>query len=95
MSSTAVRAHWAVAPASPQDGVMPMRSRKTARANPSRSVSDTAALATSSTEGLPSGATDGITPSCGLAGATAQWARTAVELTQKAADAFAEDPEAI
>lgn len=37
----------------------------------------------------------GITPSCGLAGATAQWARTAVELTQKAADAFAEDPEAI
>lgn len=37
----------------------------------------------------------GITPSCGLAGATSQWARTAVELTQKAADAFAEDPEAI
>ncbi|WP_166904030.1 methionine synthase [Mycobacterium sp. DL440] len=37
----------------------------------------------------------GITPSCGLAGATSQWARTAVELTQKAADAFAEDPDAI
>ncbi|MGV0739117.1 methionine synthase [Mycobacterium sp. DBP42] len=37
----------------------------------------------------------GITPSCGLAGATAQWARTAVELAQKAADAFAEDPEGI
>lgn len=37
----------------------------------------------------------GITPSCGLAGATAQWARTAVELAQKAADAFAEDPDAI
>lgn len=37
----------------------------------------------------------GITPSCGLAGATAQWARTAVELVQKAADAFAEDPDAI
>lgn len=37
----------------------------------------------------------GITPACGLAGATAQWARTAVELTQKAADAFAEDPDAI
>lgn len=37
----------------------------------------------------------GITPSCGLAGATPLWARTAVELTQKAADAFAEDPDAI
>ncbi|BBX26472.1 methionine synthase [Mycolicibacterium alvei] len=37
----------------------------------------------------------GITPACGLAGATAQWARTAVELTQKAADAFVEDPDAI
>jgi methionine synthase II (cobalamin-independent) len=37
----------------------------------------------------------GITPACGLAGATPQWARTAVELTQKAADAFAEDPDAI
>lgn len=37
----------------------------------------------------------GITPACGLAGATAKWARTAVELTQKAADAFAEDPDAI
>ena len=37
----------------------------------------------------------GISPACGLAGATAQWARTAVELAQKAADAFAEDPDAI
>lgn len=37
----------------------------------------------------------GLTPACGLAGATAQWARTAVELAQKAADAFAEDPDAI
>ena len=37
----------------------------------------------------------GITPACGLAGATPQWARTAIELAQKAADAFAEDPEAI
>jgi len=37
----------------------------------------------------------GITPACGLAGATSQWARTAVELAQKAADAFAEDPDAI
>ncbi len=37
----------------------------------------------------------GVTPSCGMAGATLEWARTAVELTQKAADAIAEDPAAI
>ncbi|HEX2285080.1 MAG TPA: methionine synthase [Mycobacterium sp.] len=37
----------------------------------------------------------GITPACGLAGATPQWARAAVELAQKAADAFADDPDAI
>jgi hypothetical protein len=37
----------------------------------------------------------GVTPACGMAGATTQWARTAIELTQKAADAIAEDPEAI
>ena len=37
----------------------------------------------------------GITPACGLAGATPQWARAAIELAQKAADAFAEDPDAI
>ncbi len=37
----------------------------------------------------------GVTPTCGLAGATLQWARTATELTQKAADAIADDPAAI
>ena len=37
----------------------------------------------------------GVTPACGLATATLSWARTAIELTQKAADAFAEDPDAI
>lgn len=37
----------------------------------------------------------GITPSCGLAGATPEWARTALELAQKAADAFADDPDAV
>ena len=37
----------------------------------------------------------GITPVCGLAGTTPQWARTAIDLAQKAADAFAEDPDAI
>ncbi|HKP41918.1 methionine synthase [Mycobacterium sp.] len=37
----------------------------------------------------------GITPTCGLAGATPQWARTAIERGQKAADAFADDPDAI
>jgi hypothetical protein len=37
----------------------------------------------------------GITPACGLAGATPHWARTAIELAQKAADAVADDPEAV
>jgi methionine synthase II (cobalamin-independent) len=37
----------------------------------------------------------GITPACGLAAATPQWARTAIELAQSIADAFAEDPDAI
>jgi methionine synthase II (cobalamin-independent) len=37
----------------------------------------------------------GITPACGLAAATPEWARIAIELAQKAADAFAEDPEGI
>ena len=37
----------------------------------------------------------GITPACGLAGATPQWARIAIELCQKAADGFAQDPEGI
>ena len=36
----------------------------------------------------------GVTPACGLAGATAEWARTAVELAQKVADGIAEDPSA-
>jgi 5-methyltetrahydropteroyltriglutamate--homocysteine methyltransferase len=37
----------------------------------------------------------GVTPACGLATATPQWARTAIELSRKAAAAFAEDPDAI
>ncbi len=38
----------------------------------------------------------GVTPTCGLgAGATPQWARTAIELARKAAEMFAEDPDAI
>ena len=37
----------------------------------------------------------GVTPTCGVAGATQQWARAAIELTQKAADAIADDPAAI
>ena len=37
----------------------------------------------------------GVTPACGLAGATSQWARMAVELAQKVADGFADDPEGI
>jgi methionine synthase II (cobalamin-independent) len=37
----------------------------------------------------------GITPACGLASATPGWARTAVELAQRVADAFVLDPDAI
>ncbi|WP_081290315.1 methionine synthase [Mycobacterium asiaticum] len=37
----------------------------------------------------------GVTPVCGLAVATPQWARTAIGLARKAAEAFAEDPDAI
>jgi methionine synthase II (cobalamin-independent) len=37
----------------------------------------------------------GVTPACGLAGATLQWARVAIELAQKAADWFADDPDAV
>lgn len=37
----------------------------------------------------------GVTPACGLASATKPWARTAIGLAQRAADAFAEDPDAI
>lgn len=37
----------------------------------------------------------GVTPACGLAVATPQWARTAVSLARDAADAFAADPDAI
>ncbi|WP_284235668.1 uroporphyrinogen decarboxylase/cobalamine-independent methonine synthase family protein [Mycobacterium antarcticum] len=37
----------------------------------------------------------GVTPACGLAGATEQWARTAIELAQKGADGIAEDPSGV
>ena len=37
----------------------------------------------------------GVTPACGLAGATPKWARTAIGLVRKAAEAFATDPDAI
>ncbi len=37
----------------------------------------------------------GVTPACGLAGATPQWARTAIGLARRAAEAFADDPDAI
>jgi methionine synthase II (cobalamin-independent) len=37
----------------------------------------------------------GIAPACGLAGATSAWARSAIELVQKARDAIGDDPEAI
>jgi methionine synthase II (cobalamin-independent) len=34
----------------------------------------------------------GVTPVCGLAGATPEWARSAVELAQRASDRLTEDP---
>jgi len=37
----------------------------------------------------------GVTPACGLAGATPQWARAAIMLARQAAEAFADDPDAI
>ncbi|MBX5487038.1 uroporphyrinogen decarboxylase/cobalamine-independent methonine synthase family protein [Mycolicibacterium hassiacum] len=37
----------------------------------------------------------GITPACGLAAAPPQWARTAIELAERAVDAVREDPEAV
>lgn len=37
----------------------------------------------------------GIAPGCGLAGATPEWARIAVELCQRTADGFAQDPDGI
>jgi methionine synthase II (cobalamin-independent) len=37
----------------------------------------------------------GVTPACGLAGATPQWARTAIGLARRAAELIAQDPDAI
>jgi methionine synthase II (cobalamin-independent) len=37
----------------------------------------------------------GVSPACGLAAATPQWARTATGLARQAAQAFADDPDAI
>ena len=37
----------------------------------------------------------GVTPACGLATATPVWARAAIELSQRVADALSEDPEGI
>jgi methionine synthase II (cobalamin-independent) len=37
----------------------------------------------------------GIVPACGLAGATPEWARTAIGLARSVAEGFADDPEAI
>lgn len=63
------------------------------------SVEQVAAAAVSLTDrlGFPRavlGERIGVTPACGLATATPEWARRAVELTQKTADAFADDPDA-
>jgi methionine synthase II (cobalamin-independent) len=62
------------------------------------SVEETAAVAASITDRLGFNRSVlreriGITPACGLAGATPQWARTAVELAQKVADGIETDPD--
>src|SRR5947209_5166795 len=62
-SPTAVRAQSDVAPANPQLGVTPMRSRSTDRPKPTRSVIATTRPATSSTAGGRAGVLDATTPS--------------------------------
>lgn len=62
-SPTAVRAHCPVALARPHAGLTPSRSRSAERGTPSRSVTATAAAATSSIEGARSGAVTGTRPS--------------------------------
>ena len=37
----------------------------------------------------------GVTPACGLAAATPEWARAAIGLARRTAEAFAEYPDAI
>ena len=57
-----------------------------------------AAVAITDRIGFPRGVVGqqvGISPACGLAGATAQWARVTLELAQRAADALDGDPAAI
>ena len=76
-------------------GVIP----STARAVPP-SVSDVVKATVSLTDRLGLGRAAlrtrvGVTPACGLAGATAKWATSATRLAQKVADVLAEDPEGI
>lgn len=64
------------------------------------SVDETAAALVAVTDrlGFPRAALRdriGVTPACGLAGATPEWARAAIELARTTAEAFADDPDAI
>lgn len=64
------------------------------------SAEEVAAAVVAVTDRLPFGRSAlrdriGVTPACGLAGATPDWARAAIGLARKAAEAFAEDPDAI
>lgn len=64
------------------------------------SVEEIAAATVALTDRLPFARSQlrdriGITPACGLADATPEWARTAIALARRTAEAFAEDPDAI
>lgn len=76
-------------------GVLP-----TAAPQPRPTVEQVAAAAVAVTDrlGFPRSVARervGVSPACGLATAPATWARTAIELAQRAADAIAEDATAI
>jgi methionine synthase II (cobalamin-independent) len=64
------------------------------------SVEEIAAATVAITDRLPFARSQlrdriGITPACGLAGTTPEWARTAIKLARRAAEVFAEEPDAI
>ena len=76
-------------------GVLP-----TAAPQPRPTVEQVAAVAAAVTDrlGFPRavlGERVGLSPACGLAGAAAAWARSAIELAQQAADVIAQDAAAI
>lgn len=78
-------------------GIVPARLDSAAQCPPLEEIVEAAARVTDRL-GFPRavlGERVGISPACGLAGATGQWARAALTLTQKAADAITQDPSAV